>query len=75
MTTADVDDIQSMVIEDMIARREFGIKKYGHTLRVFDKELEEPDMLVQLYEELLDACCYIKCKIEEDRLNYEADMR
>lgn len=49
----------ALVIKDLVKREQLGIKKYGHTV---DKSPD--DMLQHLYEELLDACCYIKTEIE-----------
>ena len=47
------------VCRDLKVREQFGIVKYGHTV---DKSSD--DMLQHLYEELLDAACYIKTEIE-----------
>ena len=52
----DHPDIQSRVIADIEARRLVGIKRYGTALQPWNGR----DALVDLYEELLDACCYIK---------------
>lgn len=54
-------DIQKLVIEDIEARREFGIKKYGTPLQAFNGR----DALMDLYQELLDAVCYVRQLIEE----------
>lgn len=55
-------DIWNEVLEDMEARREMGIDKYGTPLQAFNGR--KP--LVDLYQELLDAVVYIKQKILED---------
>lgn len=47
------------VCRDLQLRERVGIAKYGHTV---DKSSD--DMLQHLYEELLDAACYIKTEIE-----------
>ena len=44
------------VIKDLLARDEVGQKKYGESLRPNNGR----DNLQDLYEELLDAACYIK---------------
>ncbi len=49
------------VIKDMHDRYEFGLKKYGKPARAHDGE----DYLQHLYEELLDACVYIKAAMKE----------
>ena len=48
--------IQDLVIQDMEARKEIGIKNYGTLLNINNGR----DMMLDLYEELLDACCYLK---------------
>lgn len=52
----DRQDIQSMVIEDIQARREVGISRYGTALQPFNGR----DPLQDLYEELMDALMYTK---------------
>jgi hypothetical protein len=52
----DAPDIQSRVIADICARREIGIKRYGVALQPHNGR----DSLLDLYEELLDACMYAK---------------
>lgn len=47
------------VSQDLYDRQQLGIKKYG--CRV---DQSPDDMLQHLYEELLDACMYIKTEIE-----------
>ena len=49
------------VIMDMKERYEFGLQKYGKPVRPHDGE----DYLQHLYEELLDACVYIKAAMKE----------
>lgn len=53
--------LQDKVIADLEKRKELGISKYG-TLLFSDNGR---DMLLDLYEELLDACCYVAGVIEE----------
>jgi hypothetical protein len=60
-TVNDQTDIQSQVIADIEARRLVGIKRYGTALQPWNGR----DALVDLYEELLDACCYLKQAIVE----------
>lgn len=52
----DRPDIQSLVIADITARREVGIQRYGSALQPHNGRDSHRD----LYEELLDACMYIK---------------
>lgn len=48
--------VQDEVIKDIEERKQVGIKRYGTTLQPFNQR----DALQDLYEELIDACCYIK---------------
>lgn len=50
-----------LVIRDMARREGFGYHKYGKYLHVNTDE----DMLVHLYEELLDGAVYIRTLIEQ----------
>lgn len=57
-------DIQSRVIEDIAARREVGISRYGTALQPHNGR----DAMLDLYEELLDACMYAKqVMVERDQ--------
>lgn len=53
--------VWSLVIADMQARDKEGLRKYGTRLQPFNGR----DALVDLYQELLDACVYIRQEIEE----------
>lgn len=57
--------IHDLVAEDLADRKEQGLKTYGRVLHVHNGR----SALQDLYEELLDAACYIKQKIEEDRID------
>lgn len=57
----DRPDIQGLVIEDVIARRELGIMRYGTPLQPGNGR----DALVDAYEEALDLCMYLKQAIVE----------
>lgn len=58
-----VDSIQDQVIADLEARKAKGLETYGTLLHPHNGR----DMLQDLYEELLDACCYVKgAMIERD---------
>lgn len=65
--------IQDQVIQDIESRKEIGLKEYG-TLLYSDTK---GDMLQHLYEELLDAACYIKTlmarreDLKEALINYQ----
>ncbi len=54
-------DVWLLVLKDMEDRRKMGIEKYGTPLQPFNGR----DPLVDLYQELLDACVYIRQAIEE----------
>ena len=53
--------IWELVIKDMRDRDETGMKKYGTRLQANNGR----DALLDLYQELLDACVYIRQFIEE----------
>ena len=54
-------DIQSLVVADLEARKELGIKRYGTALQPFNGR----DMLKDAYEEALDLAVYLRGVIEE----------
>lgn len=53
--------IVDLVIEDMLARKEFGTKKYGEPLKAFNGR----SALVDAYQEALDLCIYLRQLLEE----------
>jgi len=53
--------IQDLVLQDMLARKLLGQKRYGVALQPHNGR----DMMQDLYEELLDACNYIRGAIYE----------
>lgn len=53
--------IQSLVRDDLIRREQVGISRYGTSLQAGNGR----DALRDLYEELMDATCYIRQLIEE----------
>lgn len=55
--------VQDMVIEDIEERKKIGLENYG-TLLYTDNGRS---MLQDLYEELLDACCYLRGLLEEEK--------
>jgi hypothetical protein len=59
--------IQDLVLADIEARKQLGIKKYGTALQAGNGR----DMLQDLYEELLDACIYIRGEIENRKISGE----
>ena len=60
------DLIVNAVREDLLQRSQVGIKKYGVTLDRSDLSLR--DWITHVYEELLDACNYLKkVSIELDK--------
>ncbi len=56
-------EIVPLVIADLQERSRMGEAKYGTPLQT----LNGRDPLVDLYQELLDAACYIRQRLEEDR--------
>lgn len=54
-------DVWALVIADMTERRRVGIARYGTPLQPGNGR----DALVDAYQELLDACAYIRQVIEE----------
>lgn len=59
-TPTDEPSAHDLVIADMAARKKFGLAKYGSLLQASNGR----DNLQDLYEELLDACVYIRNEIE-----------
>lgn len=64
-------EVFALVREDLAVRASVGMETYGVRLRCFNGR----DALWDLYEELLDACVYIRQRIEEDRLLGSPDGR
>lgn len=60
----DNKSAHDLVIEDMAARKQFGLKKYGTLLQPGNGR----DALQDAYEEALDLCVYLRTKIEEDKM-------
>jgi hypothetical protein len=54
-----------LVIEDMRSRDHLGRRRYGAPLQAGNGR----DVLVDLYQELLDACVYTRQLIEERNAN------
>lgn len=63
--------IQAMVREDLVERERLGVERYGTALQAHNGR----DSLVDLYQELLDACCYVRQAIEEERGNLITELR
>ncbi len=53
--------VQDMVIEDIEARKQLGIHKYGTALQANNGR----NMLLDAYEEALDLCIYLRGALEE----------
>lgn len=72
-------DIQGLVIDDLKARREEGIRRYGTPLQAHNGR----DAMNDLYQEILDAACYLKqvieergpCRAEPPKIPHLADVR
>ena len=60
-------DTETLVINDIKARQQLGIKKYG--LTVADSKLTERQWAQHHYEELLDAAIYVKRRMQEMDFN------
>jgi hypothetical protein len=60
-TPNDRPAVQDMVIADIQARRELGVRRYGTSLQAFNGR----DALRDAYEEALDLACYLRQVIEE----------
>lgn len=54
-------DIQTLVMQDLVARRAAGIEKYGTALQSFNGR----DALMDAYQEALDLARYLRQAIEE----------
>lgn len=61
-------DVWLLVLKDMEERRLHGIEKYGVPVQPFNGR----DPLVDLYQELLDACVYLRQEIEQRRVRIES---
>lgn len=57
----DLPCVQDMVIADLEARKKVGIERYGTILQPHNGR----DTLMDLYQELLDACNYVRQVIYE----------
>jgi hypothetical protein len=57
----DSRPVWELVIDDMRAKHEAGVAKYGTPLQAHNGR----DALVDLYQELLDACAYVRQTIAE----------
>lgn len=60
----DLPVIQDLVMADIEARKELGLKKYGTLLQPFNGR----NMLQDAYEESLDLCIYLRGRLEEQRM-------
>lgn len=67
-TRNDRPSIQGLVREDLEQRERIGRERYGTSLQA----LNSRDGLRDLYEELLDATCYVRQVIAERDLDGEA---
>jgi hypothetical protein len=57
----DRQAIVDLVVADLAERKRLGVERYGTPLQAHNGR----DGLVDLYQELLDACCYTRQLIEE----------
>ncbi|MGH3693252.1 MAG: hypothetical protein ACRDRX_04500 [Pseudonocardiaceae bacterium] len=56
-----VISVQALVRVDLVERERIGVERYGTPLQAHNGR----DGLVDLYQELLDAACYVRQLIEE----------
>lgn len=63
------DSITNDIVADLRSREQFGALKYGKFLTHHTTE----DTMQHLYEELLDACCYIKTEMKKRKYNADLD--
>lgn len=59
----DNPSCHDLVIADLAERKEFGLRKYGTPLQPFNGR----SFLRDIYEELMDAVCYVRGKLEEEQ--------
>lgn len=57
----DQPSIQDLVIDDILERKQSGIRKYGTALQAFNGR----DALMDAYQEALDLCQYLRQALEE----------
>ena len=58
-------DIADMVVDDIAARKRFGVEKYGEPLRAFNGR----DGMTDAYQEAIDLVLYLKKVIVENRVD------
>lgn len=63
-------NVQDLVIADIEERKRVGIARYGTPLQTFNGR----DAMVDLYQELLDACMYVRQIIEERKYVNSGDL-
>lgn len=69
-TVNDRPYVQDLVVADIEARKQFGIRKYGTALQSGNGR----DMLLDAYEEALDLCIYLRGALDErDRARIESE--
>lgn len=61
---------QSLVIEDLENRRQFGLKKYG--VELFPHHGRSS--LIEAYEEALDLACYLRAAMAELGIEYDGPV-
>lgn len=58
-------EIEEMVAEEILRRRQMGLKKYGRTLR--QNPAAQLERLQHAFEEAMDLCVYLKWEIERTK--------
>jgi hypothetical protein len=67
--TGEGSEITQMVIDDLAARREVGIQRYGRPLRMFNGR----NALIDAYQEALDLTVYLRQRLAEDEAKAASD--
>ena len=64
-------NIADLVIKDVEARAEIGLKKYGEKLKAHNGR----NALWDAYQEAIDLCVYLRQKIQEEEININRPLR
>ena len=59
--TGDGQDVTELVVADLRARSDEGLRRYGTRLKTGNGRVA----LVDLYQEILDAACYLRQELTE----------
>lgn len=59
-----IDSNVLSVMEKLLQRAKIGLEKYG--VPTAENELSKEEWLIHLQEELMDACVYIECLLQNE---------